>query len=201
MDKAWHCCIVQCEWKQRGYSATCLQQKPVMRYHAEPERLIVQMHTLSLTHTCMTNGPVPPSHFMLMPVWCVCVWPSASICIRRAASVPAPRCVVLSTLPAMFGVRASGILIRALFYFQGWKWCSGALVKGIRLLVLNICNATLISVSSAAQRPHIHTDMINNANVASHRKCQSEPGSRESMPETESWRNRMIVVLSNWFAW
>lgn len=73
MDKAWCCCVVQFEWKQRGYSATYLQQKPVMRYHAEPERLIVQMLTLSLTHMCMTNGPVLPSHFMLMSVWCVCL--------------------------------------------------------------------------------------------------------------------------------
>lgn len=169
--------------------------------HRAKEPHCPDIHAFTHTRACMTNGPVLPSHFMLMPVWCVCVWPSASICICRAASVPAPRCVVLSTLPVMFGVRASGILIRALFYFQGWKRCSGALVKGIRLLLLNICNATLISVSSAAQRPHIHTDMINNANVASHRKCQSEPGSRESVPETKSRRNRMIVVLSNWFAW
>lgn len=41
------------------------------------------------------------------------------------------------------------------------------------IFVLNICNATLISRHHSAQRPHVHPDMINNANVGSGGKCQS----------------------------
>lgn len=89
-------------------------------------------HIHALTHTHVHDKwprAAKPLHANACLV-CVCVWPSASICIRRAASVPAPRCVLLSTLPAMFGVRASGILIRTLFYFQGLKAVQWSVSKG-----------------------------------------------------------------------
>lgn len=41
------------------------------------------------------------------------------------------------------------------------------------VFVLNICNATVISRRCGTQRPHVHPDMINNANVGSGGKCQS----------------------------
>lgn len=77
----------------------------------------------------MTNGPAPLRRFMLMPVWCVrlaaCLYLHTPASEGPSTSLRAPL-----YLPAMFGVRASGILIGALFYFLELKAMQWSVSKG-----------------------------------------------------------------------